>query len=151
MSGLNLAIDTSNYPNHLQEFARRHGQRCWQNPAYKSSKYISIASENSGVQWMISATQTETLCNGAHVQPPSTHFEEDLSGINQNATDPITIEKEVLDLQRFIQGRQVEEEEEFWDIETRLIPPPMPTRRIKVKFRFIGIEAPRIFFDPDRD
>ena len=100
---------------------------------------------------MISATHTDTLCNDACAQPLFTPFEENHGEINQEATDPITIEKEVLDLQRFIQARQVEEEAESWDIETRLIPPPMPTRRIKVKFRFTGKEAPRIFFDPDRD
>jgi len=35
-------------------------------------------------------------------------------------------------------------------LDTRLIPPSMPYRRIKVKFRFIGKERPRIVFNPAR-
>lgn len=56
-----------------------------------------------------------------------------------------------LSWQRYVEELLLDLTEETWDIETRLIPPPMPTRRIKVKFRFTGKEAPRIFFDPERD
>jgi hypothetical protein len=36
-----------------------------------------------------------------------------------------------------------------WDI--RLIPPPRPEQKIKVRLKFIGHESPRIFYDPEHD
>ncbi len=38
--------------------------------------------------------------------------------------------------------------EEF-ESEIRLIPPPTPEYRVKVKFRFTGEDTPRIHTDPD--
>ncbi len=37
------------------------------------------------------------------------------------------------------------------DLDVRLIPPPIPEQKIKVKLRSIGVEIPRISFDPDQD
>lgn len=42
-------------------------------------------------------------------------------------------------------------EETLGDLDVRLVPPPMPMQKIKVKLNFIGNEAPRISYDPDND
>jgi hypothetical protein len=36
-------------------------------------------------------------------------------------------------------------------VDSRLLPPPMHARRIRVRVRSLGHEAPRIAFDPERD
>jgi hypothetical protein len=43
-----------------------------------------------------------------------------------------------------------DDEEEF-DVDARLTPPPVAMRKIKVKLKYMGWEEPRIFFDPDKD
>ena len=37
------------------------------------------------------------------------------------------------------------------EVEMRLTPPPVEYRKIGVRFRFVGNDEPRIFYDPDRD
>jgi hypothetical protein len=37
------------------------------------------------------------------------------------------------------------------DVNMRLLPPPMRARRLRVRVRTLGCEAPRIAFDPERD
>jgi hypothetical protein len=37
------------------------------------------------------------------------------------------------------------------DVNIRLLPPPMRARRLTVRVRTLGCEAPRIAFDPERD
>jgi hypothetical protein len=150
MSESNFAFDTSSYPNQLEEFARRQGHLCFQNPAYKGSKYTARVAQSSETNWHISITHTDSLCDDAFVQPHVTDYGGH-RGVIQEATDTVTPEKEILDLQRFIQTRQLEEEAASWDVEARLIPPPMPRYRIKVKLHFRGKAIPRIFFDSDRD
>lgn len=41
--------------------------------------------------------------------------------------------------------------DEDFDLNARLLLPPVPTRRIKVKLRFIGKQSPRIHIDPELD
>ena len=45
----------------------------------------------------------------------------------------------------------VDRAENIFDVDARLVPPPIQERSIKVKLRYIGYEAPRIAFDPERD
>jgi hypothetical protein len=47
-------------------------------------------------------------------------------------------------------GGSDDEEEEF-DVDARLTPPPMKMQTIKVRLKYIGKFPPRIFYDPERD
>lgn len=38
-----------------------------------------------------------------------------------------------------------------WDVDARLEPPPIRFRQLKTRLRFVGKDAPRIAYDPDRD
>ncbi len=42
-------------------------------------------------------------------------------------------------------------DESDFDVDTRLVPPPMKKGHLKVKFKFLGKLPPRINFDPERD
>jgi hypothetical protein len=41
--------------------------------------------------------------------------------------------------------------ETIGDLDVRLVPPPMPQQKIRVKLKFIGDSTPRISFDPEKD
>ena len=53
--------------------------------------------------------------------------------------------------ERFLQHRQMTLADGRDEMDIRLVSPPTPQKRIRVKIRYLGKERPRIAFDPDRD
>jgi hypothetical protein len=151
MNGSNLAVDTGTNGNYLEPLARAKGQDVRKNPAYRSSRYIRPSYASGERQWHISITHTDSLYDEACGQPYVPETPENKSANGETTAELTTEDAFALSLQQFMQGSHLDMEEDIWDIEARLIPPPMPQRRIKVKFRFIGKETPRISFNPERD
>lgn len=51
----------------------------------------------------------------------------------------------------YFESLQDVQEESVFDADIRLVPPPILFKPIKVKLKYIGEDAPRIFFNPDKD
>jgi hypothetical protein len=147
----NLAKDTSTYENHIDDLARIKRQGIRKSPAYKISRYKTTRSASGENQWTVSFTHNDSLADEASCEYYVPNIHTNLPIIESTGDQSTTQNDLDLSWQRYVEELMLDLTEETWDIETRLIPPPMPTRRIKVKFRITGKEAPRIFFDPERD
>lgn len=56
-----------------------------------------------------------------------------------------------IDFEKYLDFFQTAKCESDFDVDVRLLPPPIRKERFRVKFKFIGQLPPRINFDPERD
>ncbi|MEK0337601.1 MAG: hypothetical protein QQN41_09230 [Nitrosopumilus sp.] len=59
--------------------------------------------------------------------------------------------QENITFQNYLDYIQTSIDESDFDVDMRLVPPPMKQGLIKVKFKFLGKLPPRINFDPEHD
>lgn len=126
------------------------------NPAVcvSHSQYFTPTMPTSGFTWPTPNTDMDALCENL----PFAKFGslKSVKVIGTNMVFPIESESDIrteedtniLRLARFLQSSSVEAD---FDVDARLMPPPMKVKQFKVSLKFIGKLPPRIMFDPERD
>jgi len=126
------------------------------NPAVcaSHSQYIIYNVPTSGFRWPTPDTDMDALCETL----PLAQFRsvKSVKLVESYMVFPIESESDIraeddlniLKLVDFLQGSSVESD---FDLDARLLPPPIKKKQFKVSLRFIGKLPPRIKFDPERD
>lgn len=143
MASDTASLDTASSTSQAGLLAGLTRQQHKQRTASLTTQYVIPIPPSGAAAWHTSDTVTDASLGDLQKYAQHATFIPAAQSNTDSAVD--------LQLKVYWEACHAIREDAGFDVDARLVPPPAPERRIKVKLRFIGREVPRIAFDPERD